>query len=117
VSTTPAPTARDLARAAANPRTAPKTHRSEVTQRDSKQTRRHWFTGPVEHNTGGTVNVLNLVEGPAAIVESPSAGFEPFVIHHAETFVVPASVGSYRIGPLAGAERRLATVKAYVRES
>jgi mannose-6-phosphate isomerase class I len=80
------------------------------------ETRRHWFTGPVEHNTGGTVNVLNLVEGPAAVVESPSAGFEPFVVHHAETFVVPASVGSYRICPLAGAETRLATVKAYVRE-
>jgi mannose-6-phosphate isomerase class I len=80
------------------------------------ETRRHWFTGPVEHNTGGTVNVLNLVEGPAAVIESPSAGFEPFVVHHAETFVVPASVGSYRICPLAGAETRLATVKAYVRE-
>jgi mannose-6-phosphate isomerase class I len=80
------------------------------------ETRRHWFTGPVEHNTGGTVNVLNLVEGPAAVVESPSAGFEPFVVHHAETFVVPASVGSYRICPLARAETRLATVKAYVRE-
>jgi mannose-6-phosphate isomerase class I len=80
------------------------------------ETRRHWFTEPVEHHTGGTVNVLNLVEGPAAVVESPSAGFEPFVVHYAETFVVPASVGGYRISPLAGAETRLATVKAYVRE-
>lgn len=50
------------------------------------------------------------------MVESPSAGFEPFVVHYAETFVVPASVGSYRICPLAGGETRLATVKAYVRE-
>jgi hypothetical protein len=25
------------------------------------ETRRHWFTEPVEHHTGGTVNVLNLV--------------------------------------------------------
>jgi mannose-6-phosphate isomerase class I len=80
------------------------------------ETRRHWFTEPVEHHTGGTVNVLNLVEGPAAVVESPSAGFEPFLVHYAETFVVPASVGGYRISPLPGAETRLATVKAYVRE-
>ena len=81
------------------------------------ETRRHWFTGPVEHHTRGTVNVLNLVEGPAAIVESPSAGFEPFVVHYAETFVVPACVGGYRIRPLEGEETPLATVKAYVRDS
>jgi len=35
------------------------------------------------------VNVLNLVEGEEAIVESPTGGFEPFVIHYAETFIVP----------------------------
>jgi len=35
------------------------------------ETRRHWFTGTVPHDTHGTVNVLNLVEGDAAIVESP----------------------------------------------
>jgi len=81
------------------------------------ETRRHWFTGPVTHHTGGTVNVLNLVEGPAAVVESPSADFEPLVVHYAETFVVPASVGGYRVRPLGGAQTPLATIKAYVRES
>jgi mannose-6-phosphate isomerase class I len=80
------------------------------------ETRRHRFTGPVEHNTGGTVNVLNLVEGPAAVVESPSSDFEPLVVHYAETFVVPASVGRYDIRPLGEAETPLATVKAYIRE-
>jgi mannose-6-phosphate isomerase class I len=81
------------------------------------ETRRHWFTGPVTHHTGGTVNVLNLVEGPAAVVESPSADFEPLVVHYAETFVVPASVGGYRVRPLGSAQTPLATIKAYVRES
>jgi hypothetical protein len=80
------------------------------------ETRRHWFTGPVEHHTGGTVNVLNLVQGPAAVVESPSSDFEPLVVHYAETFVVPASVGRYDIRPLGEAETPLATVKAYIRE-
>jgi mannose-6-phosphate isomerase class I len=80
------------------------------------ETRRHWFTGPVEHHTGGTVNVLNLVEGPAAVVESPSSDFEPLVVHYAETFVVPASVGRYNIRPLGEAETPLATVKAHIRE-
>jgi hypothetical protein len=80
------------------------------------ETRRHWFTGPVEHHARGTVNVLNLVEGPAAVVESPTADFEPMGVHYAETFVVPASGGSYRIRPVGGGGPRLATAKAYVRE-
>ena len=80
------------------------------------ETRRHWFTGPVGHDTAGTVNVLNLVEGAEAIVESPSGAFEPFVVHYAETFIVPASVGAYTIRPHgAGEGQRLATLKAYVR--
>ena len=33
------------------------------------ETRRHWFTGTVPHDTRGTVNVLNLVQGAEAVVE------------------------------------------------
>lgn len=80
------------------------------------ETHRHWFTGTVPHDTGGTVNVLNLVEGAEAIVESPSGAFEPYVVHYAETFIIPASVGSYTIrphGPSQGKE--CATIKAYAR--
>jgi hypothetical protein len=50
------------------------------------ETRRHWFTGSVPHDTAGGVNVLNLVEGAAAVVESPVAAFDPFPVHFAETF-------------------------------
>jgi len=49
-------------------------------------------------------------------VESPSGSFSPFVVHFAETFIVPAAVGSYTIrshGPSEG--KRCATIKAYVR--
>jgi hypothetical protein len=35
------------------------------------ETQRHWFTKTTPHDTRGTVNVLNLVEGDEAIVESP----------------------------------------------
>lgn len=35
------------------------------------ETRRHWFTGTVPHNTGGGVNVFNVIEGDELIVESP----------------------------------------------
>jgi mannose-6-phosphate isomerase class I len=80
------------------------------------ETRRHWFTAAVEHNTGATVNVLNLVEGATALVESPTDAFDPMTVHYAETFVVPAAVGPYRIRPLDGAASSpLATIKAYVR--
>jgi mannose-6-phosphate isomerase class I len=80
------------------------------------ETRRHWFTGMVPHDTHGGVNVLNLVEGQAAVVESPDDAFNPFVVHYAETFIVPATVGRYTIRPLDHhPQRELATIKAFVR--
>ena len=81
------------------------------------ETRRHWFTKLTPHHTGNTVNVLNLVEGTEAIVESPSAAFEPFVVHYGETFIVPAAVGAYTIRPSQQDGARHATLKAYVREN
>jgi mannose-6-phosphate isomerase class I len=80
------------------------------------ETRRHWFTGPVHHDTQGNLNVLNLVEGDAAIVESLTDAFPPLAVHYAETFVVPAAVGPYTVRPAAPAGKPLATIKAYVRE-
>jgi mannose-6-phosphate isomerase class I len=80
------------------------------------ETRRHWFTAPVPHHTQGNLNVLNLVEGEAAIVESPAEAFPPFTVHYAETFVIPAAVGSYLIRPAGPSVQPLATIKAYVRE-
>ena len=90
--------------------------RTGLHQRQFIETRRHWFSGPVTHDTVGGVNVLNLVEGEEALVESPSGAFEPFIVHYAETFIVPAAVGKYTIrphGPSAGHE--CATMKAFVR--
>ena len=80
------------------------------------ETRRHWFTRSVTHQTNGSVNVLNLVEGEEAVVESPTDAFEPFVVHYAETFIIPASVGEYRITPCGEAVgKECGTIKAYVR--
>jgi len=80
------------------------------------ETRRHWFTGTVHHHTGGNLNVLNLVEGREAIIESPDGVFEPFVVHYAETFIVPAAVGAYTIRPHGVAiGTECATMKAFVR--
>lgn len=80
------------------------------------ETRRHWFTKKVHHDTGGNLNVLNLVEGREAIVESPTGAFEPFVVHYAETFIVPAAVGEYTIRPFGESEgTECATLKAFVK--
>jgi len=90
--------------------------RTGLHEREFIETRRHWFTGPVPHDTGGGVNVLNLVEGEEALVESPAGAFEPFAVHYAETFIVPAAVGAYTIRPHgAGEGSECATIKAYVR--
>jgi hypothetical protein len=39
------------------------------------------------------------------------------IVHYAETFIVPAQVGPYRISPLGEANKPLATIKAFVRSS
>jgi len=85
-------------------------------EREFIETRRHWFSGKVDHNTNGGVNVLNLIEGREIIVESPNGRFEPFVVHYAETFIVPACVGEYSIRPFGESEgKKCATIKAFVR--
>ena len=90
--------------------------RTGLHEREFIETRRHWFTKVVPHDTRGGVNVLNLVEGEQAVVESPEGRFDPFVVHYAETFIVPAAVGRYTIRPDgAAAGRECATLKAFVR--
>jgi hypothetical protein len=90
--------------------------RTGLHEREFIETRRHWFTGTVPHDTEGGVNVINLVEGREVVVESPTAAFEPFVVHYAETFIVPAAVGPYTIRPCGeSAGQECATLKAFVR--
>ena len=80
------------------------------------ETRRHWFSKSVTHHTNNSVNVLNLVEGEEVVVESPTSAFKPFVVHYAETFIVPASVGEYTITPCGkSVGKECGTIKAYVR--
>lgn len=80
------------------------------------ETRRHRFSVPVVHHTNNSVNVFNLLEGEEAVVESPTGAFEPFVVHYAETFIIPACVGEYTIRPCGLSEgKECVTVKAYVR--
>lgn len=90
--------------------------RTGLHEREFIETRRHWFTEKVTHNTNGGVNVLNLIEGECALVESSNNLFEPFEVHYAETFIIPASVGEYTIKPYGiSKSKKVGTIKAYVR--
>jgi hypothetical protein len=90
--------------------------RTGLHEREFIETRRNWFTGTVPHDTRGGVHVLNLVEGDEAVIESPTGAFEPYVVHYAETFIIPAAVGAYTIRPSGKAVgKTCGTVKAYVR--
>ena len=80
------------------------------------ETRRHWFDRAVKHHTNGSVNVLNLIEGEEAIVTSPENLFAPFVVHYAETFIIPENIKEYTIAPYGKSKgQKIATLKAYVR--
>ncbi len=93
-----------------------KEERTGLHEAEFIETRRHWFTQTVYHETSGSVNVLNLVEGEEAIVESPTQAFQPFVVHYAETFVIPEAVGEYTISPYGKSiGKTCGTVKAFVR--
>ena len=90
--------------------------RTGLHEREFIETRRHWFTKPVLHNTEGTVNVLTLVEGKEVIIASPRNKFDPFIVHYAETFIVPAALGVYTVRPYGESEgTECTTIKAYVR--
>lgn len=80
------------------------------------EARRITVSGRCVQSTQGTVQVLNLVEGQEAIVESPEGAFPPLVVHYAETFIIPASVGEFVLRPHGPSEgSSIAVIKASVR--
>jgi mannose-6-phosphate isomerase class I len=79
------------------------------------ETRRFWITGICDMDTQGTLNMLNLIEGTEAVIESPDHQFEPFTVHYAETFIIPAAVGRYTIRGT-GKDDKIGVIKAYVRD-
>lgn len=78
------------------------------------ETRRYWTDTEVELDTKDNVNMCNLVEGDEAVIESPDGKFEPFPIHYAETFIIPAEVGKYTIRNTGS--KPIGVLRAYVRE-
>lgn len=79
------------------------------------ETRRYTSKNKTYHQCEKGVHMLNLVEGSQAVVESPTDAFEPFIVHYAETFIVPSEVKEYTIRPY-DSEETIRFVKAYVRQ-
>jgi len=85
-------------------------------EREFIETIRHTFSKPVLFHTDDSINMLNLVEGEEATVLSPTGAFDPYTVHYAETFIIPASVTEYIITPSGLSEgQTVSTIKASVR--
>lgn len=79
------------------------------------ETRRFTTKQKTYHNCKDGIHMLNLVEGSCAVVESPTNAFEPFIVHYAETFILPSAVEEYTIRPY-DAEETIKFMQAYVRQ-
>jgi len=80
------------------------------------ETRRHWFTRIVPHDTNGGVNVLNLVEGDEAMVESPTGPSNRLSFTMRRHSLFPQPWGLILFGQASHqTSRELATLKAFVR--
>jgi mannose-6-phosphate isomerase class I len=80
------------------------------------ETRRQWFNCKVYHNTENTLNVLMIIDGEQAIIESPTDAFDPFIVNFCEAFIVPANVGEYTVKPTGlSKNKKIALIKAFVK--
>jgi len=90
--------------------------RTGLHEREFIETRRHWFTGKVEHTMKFGVEVICLVEGDEVTIESPENRFDPFILNYAEVVIMPANIHSYTVTPFGkAAGKKCGTLKAYIR--
>lgn len=76
-----------------------KLERTGLHNREFIDTHRYTLSKPQKCTMDDSVHVLNLVDGEKVSIESPTKAFEPFIVHYAETFIIPSSVGEYIICP------------------
>lgn len=71
--------------------------RTGLHEREFLDTFRYTVSGSLVVTMEDSVHVMNLVEGSHAWIESVDGSFRPFEIHYAETVIVPAKAGAYKI--------------------
>lgn len=77
-------------------------------------THRYWVRSAVTIATHDGFQMLNLIEGQKAIIDSPDGAFAPYTLHYAETLVIPASVTQYRVTACQG--EQIGIIVANVRQ-
>jgi mannose-6-phosphate isomerase class I len=60
------------------------------------ESRRYYVDTELIMDTRNTVNVCNLVDGMEMRIESIDGSFEPFIVHYAETFYIPATISEVK---------------------
>ena len=71
-------------------------------EREFIETRRYTLSGKIRLKNNGSVSMCNVVDGDGVIVSSPDGRFEPYTVHYAETFILPAAVEEFDLEPLDG---------------
>lgn len=79
-----------------------KVERTGLHNREFIDTFRYTLTETKTIYNDDSVHMMNLVDGKSARIESEDGSFEPFEIHYAETAIVPAKVGAYKLIPTEG---------------
>lgn len=74
-----------------------KIERTGLHEREFLDTFRYTVNDSLTVTMEDSVHMMNLVEGSHALIESVDGSFPPFEIHYAETAIVPAKAGAYRI--------------------
>lgn len=69
-------------------------------EREFIETRRYDLSGKATFSCEGSVSMCNVVSGEGVVIESVDNKFEPYTVHYAETFIVPADVTKFTIRPL-----------------
>lgn len=81
-------------------------------EREFIETRRYHLSGSKEYVANDSVSMCNVVDGSGVVISSPEGEFEPFEVHYAETFILPASVNRFVMTPL---DDVCMVLRAYVR--
>lgn len=74
--------------------------RTGLHEREFIETRVYTIDTACEMECEGGVSSCNVVDGKGAVIESTDGSFEPYEVHYAETFIIPASVERFVVRPI-----------------